>query len=87
VVLWYISPRFGTFYKEKSGNPGHQSSSYCSDNLFAKEANMLPFIFELKPYYAEDVRIFNLPLVQEAICEKKTSSLCCHAKRLRLKIL
>jgi hypothetical protein len=23
VVIWYIFPRFGILYQEKSGNPGH----------------------------------------------------------------
>jgi hypothetical protein len=25
VVVWYILPRFGIFWQEKSGNPGRQS--------------------------------------------------------------
>jgi hypothetical protein len=25
VVIWYIFPRFGIFYQEKSGNPGHRT--------------------------------------------------------------
>jgi hypothetical protein len=25
VVMWYIFPRFGMLYREKSGNPGHKS--------------------------------------------------------------
>jgi hypothetical protein len=27
VVIWYISPRFGMLYQEKSGNPGCSSYS------------------------------------------------------------
>jgi hypothetical protein len=32
VVIWYISPRFGILYQEKSGNPGLLSgrNSYVS---------------------------------------------------------
>jgi hypothetical protein len=26
VVIWYIFPRFGRLYQEKSGNPGHRST-------------------------------------------------------------
>jgi hypothetical protein len=25
VIIWHISPRFGTWYQEKSGNPGPQA--------------------------------------------------------------
>jgi hypothetical protein len=27
VVIWYISPRFGILYQEKSGNPGRRVST------------------------------------------------------------
>jgi hypothetical protein len=27
-VIWYISPRFGILYKEKSGNPGLRLSAF-----------------------------------------------------------
>jgi hypothetical protein len=29
VIIWYIFPRFGTLYQEKSGNPGEKGKSVC----------------------------------------------------------
>jgi hypothetical protein len=29
LVIWYISPRFGILYQEKSGNPGFNRGTLC----------------------------------------------------------
>jgi hypothetical protein len=30
VAIWYIFPRFGILYQEKSGNPDWESTRMCS---------------------------------------------------------
>jgi hypothetical protein len=38
VVIWYISPRFGMLYQEKSGNPGrsHKVHRTVEDNFMVQ---------------------------------------------------
>jgi hypothetical protein len=35
VVIWYISPRFGTLHQEKSGNPGDSGSQWFGGKKIA----------------------------------------------------
>jgi hypothetical protein len=34
VVSWYISPRFGILYQEKSGNPAGATATFYPEQLF-----------------------------------------------------
>jgi hypothetical protein len=42
VDIWYISPRFGIFYQEKSGNPGGEPEAKVAGSGGSKEDSKSP---------------------------------------------
>jgi hypothetical protein len=46
VVIWYIFPRFGILYREKSGNPG----AHCACRLFKRSRCVANHEMEFRVY-------------------------------------